>query len=154
MAQQGFLGSQPFWLDRNGIANLVLLSLLKSKHWVTYDSTKNNGAFIVHTLDGEIHFKRCPDTGFPYIDLDDVSLDGFMLVQTIRGNYEGFTKRDIIKTCKASKLQSKLGQLCGTKLKQMLKEKEKGVMCYCIIVLSPSKTLRMPSQFSVLPLTG
>lgn len=73
MSQQGFLGSQPFWLDCNGIDSIISLESLETKHCITYDSSKNNGAFIVHTPKGEVHFKRCPDTKFPYISLDDVS---------------------------------------------------------------------------------
>jgi hypothetical protein len=79
--QQGLLGSQKFWLDRNGIANVISLKSLESKHRVTYDSTKDGGAFVVHTPEGKVYFRRCPDTGFPYIDLDDVNQDGAILVQ-------------------------------------------------------------------------
>jgi hypothetical protein len=124
-SQQGFLGSQLFWLDRNGIANVISLRSLEMRHRVTYDSTKNGGAFVVHTPEGEVLFKRCPDTGFPYVDLDNALSGGAMLVQTVRRNYEGFTKRDIIKAHEARELQGKLSQLSATEMKQLLREKEK-----------------------------
>jgi hypothetical protein len=83
---------QKFWLDRMGIANVISLKFLKAKYRVTYDSKSSGGSFVVHTQNGPIEFKRCPDTSFPYIDLDDMSQGdkGAMLVQTMRGNYEGF----------------------------------------------------------------
>ena len=106
--QQGFLGSAPFWLDKNGIANVISLRSLETKHRVTYDSTKHGGAFIIHTPKGEVYFRRCPDMGFPYIDLDDSLQGATMLLQTIRdavptirGNYEGFTKQEITKAQEA-----------------------------------------------------
>jgi hypothetical protein len=142
--KKGYLGSQPFWLDQNGIANVVSLKSLEAKHRVTYDSAQDGGAFVVHTKGGRIYFRRCPETGFPYIDLDEEQ--GAMLVQseqrparepildsgatsdtlseedmakltkipTIRGNYEGFTEREIKKAREAHELHAKLGQLSAT----------------------------------------
>jgi hypothetical protein len=137
--QQGYLGSQKFWLDRFGIANVISLQSLESRYKVSYDSTKNGGAFIVHVPEGDIVFKRCPETSFPYVDLDDVAeggdkgvmlmqsdasrckeiisdsgatpshTDSAMLIQTIRGNYEGFTKREVIK---AREMQEMQGRFC------------------------------------------
>jgi hypothetical protein len=125
--QQGYLGSQKFWLDRMGIANVISLKFLKAKYRVTYDSKSSGGSFVVHTQNGPIEFKRCPDTSFPYIDLDDVSQGdkGAMLVQTMRGNYEGFTKREVEKAREIRTLQGQLGHLSDTELKGLLKNKEK-----------------------------
>jgi hypothetical protein len=125
--QQGYLGSQKFWLDRIGIANVISLKSLEEKYRVTYDSKASGGCFVVHTPSGSIEFKRCPDTSFPYIDLDDVSHGdkGTMLVQTVRGNYEGFTKREIEKAREVRVMQGRLGQLSETELTGLLKNKEK-----------------------------
>lgn len=130
--KQGFLGSTPFWLDRNGIANVVSLRSLESKHRVTYNSTPDEGAFVVHTPEGKVYFCRCPDTGFPYIDLDDASQGATLLLQsnqqgipTIRANYEGFTSREISKVRDVRDLQARLGQLSATKLQGLLRAKDK-----------------------------
>ena len=38
-------------------------------------------------------FSQCPMTGFPYMDLNKVKANkAVMLVQTIRKNYEGYTR--------------------------------------------------------------
>jgi hypothetical protein len=125
--QQGYLGSQKFWLDRMGIANVISLKSLEEKYRVTYDSKSSGGSFVVHTANGPVEFKRCPVTSFPYIDLDDVSQGdkGAMLVQTVRGNYEGFTKREVQKAREMRTLQGRLGHLSETELKGLLKDKEK-----------------------------
>ena len=125
--QQGYLGSTLFWLDRMGIANVISLKSLEEKYHVTYDSTKFGGSFLVHTESGIVTFKRCPETSFPYIDLDDMSQgdQGAMLVQTVRKNYEGFTRREVERAREVRELQSRLGQLSETELKTLLKEKDK-----------------------------
>jgi hypothetical protein len=148
---QGYLGCLKVWLDPIGIANVVSLKSIKAKHRVTYDSELNDGAFVVHTPEGPIQFKTCPDTGFPYIDLDETTMtdngamllqtmpilgniatshfmevpEGSPFIQTVRGNYEGFTKRDIQAAKEARLLQGKLGQISNTELRQLLKEKDK-----------------------------
>jgi hypothetical protein len=110
-----------------GIANVISLKSLEEKYRVTYDSKSSGGCFVVHTSNGPIEFKRCPDTSFPYIDLDDVSHGdkGAMLVQTVRGNYEGFTKREVEKAREVRTLQGRLGHISDTELKGLLKNKEK-----------------------------
>lgn len=125
--KQGYLGSTLFWLDSMGIANVVSLRSLEARHRVSYDSTKEGGAFVVHTKNGDVVFDRCAETGFPYIDLDDVSFgdNGAMLVQTVRGNYEGFTERDVLRARAARELQHRMGQPSDTEIKHLLKEKEK-----------------------------
>ena len=48
-----------------------------------------------------------------------------MLVQTIRKNFEGFTKREVERAKEVRKLHNHLGQLSETELKGMLQEKDK-----------------------------
>jgi hypothetical protein len=124
--QQGYLGSQKFWLDCGGIANVISLKSLEEKYRVSYDSTIEGGAFVVHTDRGDITFNRCPDTSFPFIDLDDVTGGdmGATLVQTVRENYEGFTKREVLKAREMRELQGRLGHLNESEVKQLIKEKD------------------------------
>ncbi|KAL7531143.1 hypothetical protein ACHAXR_008885 [Thalassiosira sp. AJA248-18] len=107
---QGYLGSELFWLDRMGIANVVSLDSLERKYHVSYESLKKDGAFICKTSDGEVIFKRCPTTKFPYVDLDEEgSENAVLLVQTVRKNYEGFTRREVERAILARKLQARSG---------------------------------------------
>jgi hypothetical protein len=106
---------------------LSSLKSLEARHRVSYDSTKEDGAFIVHTKNGGVIFGLCPETGFLFINLDNVSFGdkGAMLVQTVRGNYEGLTERDIKCARAARELQHRMGQPSDMEIKQLLKEKEK-----------------------------
>eukprot|EP00804_Cyclotella_cryptica_P001120 CCRYP_008416-RA/>CCRYP_008416-RA protein AED:0.95 eAED:0.41 QI:0/-1/0/1/-1/1/1/0/146 len=49
-SRKGFLGSTEFWLDENGIANVVSLRTLEKKFRITYDSNENGGAHSYATL--------------------------------------------------------------------------------------------------------
>jgi hypothetical protein len=103
--EQGYLGPHLFWLDTNGIANVVSLKTLERSYTMRYDSDKNDGAFVFETPRGNVIFNRCPATGFPYIDLDNHAEDGaVMLIQTVQVNYEGFTKRQIKQAIEARKM--------------------------------------------------
>ena len=64
---------------------------------------------MVHTDKGRVCFHK-DEQDLPYIDLDaSVYYAATMLVQTVRGNYKGFTKKDI-KSAKATRqLQGMIG---------------------------------------------
>jgi len=93
-----------------GIASVILLRSLEAKYHVKYDSKVKGGAFIASTPEGDIIFTRCLETGFPFLDLDDHSNDGaIMLVQTVRKNFEGYTREEVKCAVEAHKLQSRTG---------------------------------------------
>jgi len=79
---------------------------LEKKYRITYDSWE--GYYVVHTQDGLVKFYK-DENGLPYIDLEDSEEDTAMLlvqmgseeaatafVQTVRQNYEGFTKKEVL----------------------------------------------------------
>ena len=74
---------------------------LESIYRITYDSWA--GDYVVHTPKGEVRFYK-DEQGLPYLDLNECDAVGAMLllqrkeaetgvslVQTVRGNYEGYT---------------------------------------------------------------
>jgi hypothetical protein len=98
---------------------------------ITYDSWK--GYYVVHTPKGEVRFYK-DEQGLPYLDLEgsnkagtllilqhkggthdeneEVTRDedeGVSLVQTVRGNYEGYTKREVLKAKEARRAQAMMG---------------------------------------------
>jgi hypothetical protein len=101
---------------------------LKRLYRITYNSW--DGYYVVHTPRGEVKFYK-DKQGLPYINLDksdeeaavlliqimeqqdkekkDSTKEGVTLVQTVRGNYEGFTKREVIKVREAREAQAMLG---------------------------------------------
>jgi hypothetical protein len=86
----------------------------KQKHKVTYNSWDRDGVFIVHTTKGMVEFKPS-EQGLHYIDVSKeadlvqhmlvhtvtdnkttTSSDiGFMMVNTVRANFEGYTMHNI-----------------------------------------------------------
>ena len=116
-ADQRGPGSSIFymWLMRNGISNIISSpSLEKDGLRVTYDTLKSQ---VVHFPDGNpIFFKR--DTGLcdqdPYVNveyLNTIKCETFNMIQTVRRDFEGFTKREAEKANIACKAQTILGSL-------------------------------------------
>jgi hypothetical protein len=112
MTEIGNLGKiKGMWLNESGIANMVPLELI-SKLWrITYDSHggMNRGHFVVHTDHGNIVVQK-NEKGMPYINLagvdGEVALD---FVQTVRGNMEGFTRREVEEARAAREAQGMVG---------------------------------------------
>eukprot|EP00804_Cyclotella_cryptica_P006222 CCRYP_015296-RA/>CCRYP_015296-RA protein AED:0.33 eAED:0.35 QI:23/0/0/1/0/0/3/0/304 len=94
--KKGYLGGTAFWLDEKGIANVV--------------SEQDGGAFVCHTKDGAVVFKRCTTTGFPFVDLSkERNIAAAVLIQTVRQNFEGYTREEVERAIMARKMQSRSG---------------------------------------------
>jgi hypothetical protein len=124
MNKKGTYGGLKVWYLPDGIANIFSMHELEKKYRITYNSWM--GYYVVHTPWGEVRFHK-DEQGLPYIDLEklneaatimllqqgEVALereaDETALVQTVRGNYEGFTKREVLKAKEARRGQAMLG---------------------------------------------
>eukprot|EP00804_Cyclotella_cryptica_P004758 CCRYP_016241-RA/>CCRYP_016241-RA protein AED:0.30 eAED:0.32 QI:0/0/0/1/0/0/4/0/361 len=108
--KKGYLGGTAFWLDEKGIANVVSLRTLEKNFRVSYDSEQDGGAFVCHTKNGAVVFKRCPTTGFPFVDLSkERGIAAAVLIQTVRQNFEGYTREEVERAIMARKMQSRSG---------------------------------------------
>jgi hypothetical protein len=107
----GEYGSMNVWYIPDGIANIFSMNELEKKHCITYDS--RDGYYVVHTTSGEVQFHK-DENGLPYTDLGESSEDAAamlvqtgsedaanMLVQMVHENYEGYTKREILRAKEA-----------------------------------------------------
>ena len=108
---KGYLGSIPFWCDPRGIASVISLRTLEKRFkQVKYNSNVRGGAFVVTTPSGEVVFNRCDVTGFPFVDLAEEGEElAVQLVQTVRKNYEGFTRAEVARAIRARKAQAAAG---------------------------------------------
>ncbi len=124
--QMGTYGNLKVWYIPDGIANIFLMHELEKKYRITYDSWE--GHYIVHTPKGEVNFYK-DEQGLPYIELDGptgrkaavmllqsmqqehrVCMGVEVLhVQTVRDNYEGHTKRDVLQDKEARRAQAMIG---------------------------------------------
>lgn len=112
-------GNTPVYLNESGIANVLSLKQLGRLHRITYDSWDRGGVFMVHTPSGIVEF--IPDErGLHYLDLaahpnaahmftTTTQAPSGSIIKTIRDNYEGFTKREVIKAHEARRLQAMMG---------------------------------------------
>ncbi len=118
------------WYIPNGIANIFSMHELEKHYRITYDSWE--GYYVVHTPWGEVKFHK-DEQGLPYIDLDGSTQEAAtmlvqigarqhgefaenrnegehtMLVETVQGNYKGYTKSDILKAKQARHAQVMMG---------------------------------------------
>ena len=111
------------WLNKNRVANLLSIPQLEEDGYrIKYDT---QGDWEVFTPEGKrIVFQR--DTGvckrMPYLDLRKHK-GGFALIETVRKNFEGFTKRQIKKAILAREAQAMTGHYPDEKFKQMVSSK-------------------------------
>jgi len=115
--KRGYLGSILMWWGDTGIANVISLKALEEKcralgGHLKYHSKDEGGVFIADLGNGTvIPFKRCPETDFPFINLDEhCGKDGIiMLLQSVRKNFEGFSKKEVQRAIHARDAQAMMG---------------------------------------------
>jgi hypothetical protein len=135
--RMGMYRNLKVWYIPDGIANIFSMHELKKQYRITYDSWE--GHYVVHTPKGEVNFYK-DEQGLPYIELDGpagckaamilpqsmqqehVANTGVevMHVQTVRGNYEGHTKRDVLQAKEAQHAQAMIRNLWGGDFKGMV----------------------------------
>jgi len=69
----------------------------------------NAGHFVIHTDQGNIKVQK-NSKGMPFIDLDGVEGEvALEFIQTVRGNMDGFTRREINEARAAREAQGMMG---------------------------------------------
>ncbi len=102
---EGECGTLTVKHNPRSIANVLSLHQAKDRHRVMYDSWDHRGVFQVHTQDGIVEFKPC-ERGLHYHNMsDDESNIGLMLVNTVTGNFEGYTHKEIERAREARRIQ-------------------------------------------------
>jgi hypothetical protein len=103
------------WLNEGGVASVVPLKLLEQIYPVSYHSAKgmNAGHFVIHSREGDI-VCRNNSRGMPYLNLEELEAEvALCLIQdtidTVRTNFEGYTKREIEEAKQAREAQGMLG---------------------------------------------
>ncbi len=138
---KGKLGDMTVHHNPKSIANVLSLHLVKQKHRVMYDSWNCDGVFIVHMPKGVVEFKPS-EKGPHYIDVSkegdsahhklvNIETDNkmtssdeqFVMVNTVRGNLEGYTKHDIKKAQEARRLQGMIENHTEREFEEMVREK-------------------------------
>ena len=101
------------WFHPDGIANILSLSRVKTKYWITFDSDENN-EFIVHKPDGSTRNFKESSCGLYYHDtsmeVTGVAETGTVLVTTVADNASNYTHADYSHALLAHKTQQIIGQ--------------------------------------------
>jgi hypothetical protein len=155
MDSSGSLGAlEQVRLNKGGVAMIIPLKQLEKICPVRYDSTRNGGAFVCHTKDGDVVLKN-NDKGMPYLDLREFEAEAVLsfapetalsFVQTVRGNMEGFTKPEVEEAQKAREAQAMLGHPTDRDFLGMVRG---GMISNCPVTANAVKNAHDTSQFSV-----
>jgi hypothetical protein len=87
------------------IANVLSINGAKERHRVTYDIKDRGGVFQVHTNQGIVEFKPSA-RGLHYHDVSNASSNiELMLVNTVRENFEGYSRHEVEKAKEAQRIQ-------------------------------------------------
>ena len=122
--KKGYFGDLQVWLNEQGVANLISISMLKKDGYSVSKTT--TGEWKVVTPGGDtIPFKRDKGltVGMPYIDLREHQ-EGLAFIETIRKNMAGFTPQEIEKAKLSRETQGHVGHPPDGVLKQMIGEKD------------------------------
>ena len=102
------------WFHPDGIANILSLTRVKTKYWITFDSDENN-EFIIHKPDGSTRNFRESSHGLYYhntsMEVTEVAETGTALVTTVANNASNYTHADYTRALLARKTQQIIGQL-------------------------------------------
>ncbi|KAL7462937.1 hypothetical protein ACHAXS_003308 [Conticribra weissflogii] len=101
------------------IANILSFTDLEKRYRISYDTTDTGGEFVVHTPSGEVRFKR-DGLGLPYMNLKD-SEAAVCLINTIQGNAEGYTKRQVNEAHEARRAIAMVGGPTEAEFTQMVR---------------------------------
>lgn len=99
------------YFNPSGIANVLSLGLLNDSYPIDYirDDGDGKGAFVVTTRLGNIKFRNIGN----YLHCADIAdlpaAAAAMFVNTIAENFEGYTKREVLKAHEARRFQRMIG---------------------------------------------
>jgi hypothetical protein len=104
------------WFNKDGIANILSMSLVKKKFPVRYDSAVGD-QFIVSKPDKDVIF-AASSSGLYYHDTTNRAV---MLVTTVKENKEGFTDREFTRAKAAHRALGLVGYPSPRDFKNMVR---------------------------------
>jgi hypothetical protein len=88
---------------------IVPLKILEQIWPVTYDSRRHGGKFVLKTDQGNIIVKN-NGKGMPYLNLQELEAKvALSFIQTVQGNMEGYTRREVKEARQARDVQAMVG---------------------------------------------
>ncbi len=152
---EGELGQLTVHHNPNSIANVLSLKAVAEKHRITYDSCDWNGVFKVHTPDRVVEFKPS-ERRLHYVDMSlkgdiiqhmfvtadtpeeedneevENATEEYVMINTVQGNLEGYTRHKIEKAQQARSLQGMIGNPTERELVGMVRKK---LIANCLVTV-------------------
>ena len=113
------LGDQTVHFHDSYISNILSLGLLKQRYRITYDSTSDDGAFVVHRP-GKSPLKFCYASNGLHL-LKTKGHGEINLLTTVEEQKKRFSRREISGAKRAKELVATLGYPSDADLRAMLK---------------------------------
>ncbi|KAL7469296.1 LOW QUALITY PROTEIN: hypothetical protein ACHAXS_009566 [Conticribra weissflogii] len=107
MHKFGYMGKLKMWINPNGLANILSFNEVEQLYQIEYGTSSTKGCFLVHTNHGKIVFKKNA-IGLPYTSIAETRT-AFCLINTVRGNFEGYTKKEVVQARNAREALAKVG---------------------------------------------
>lgn len=94
MHKFSYMGNPIVWVNPKGLANILSFHELEQQYEITYRSKAIEGAFIVHTNQGNIIFNRNEIGKYRTSTHQKPNQQCAMcLINTVQDNYKGFRKK-------------------------------------------------------------
>ena len=151
---KGAFGKLDCWLNEDWIANLLSVPELKKLGYrITYDSvdgfTQVTPPGASHDGPRTIRFHE-DEKGLPFIDIDrDAVVFSQTMVDTVRGNMEGFTKKEKIKAKLAYEARGMVGHMSERDFDFLVSNQKLDNMPFTFTDLQNSKRMFGPSLAAV-----
>jgi hypothetical protein len=135
------------WLNEGGVATIVPLKILEQIWPVSYDSRRHGGNFVLKTDQGDIIVKN-NGKGMPYLDLRELEAKvALSFIQTVRGNMEGYTRREVEEARQARDVQAMVGHPTDQAFLRMVRS---GMIVDCPVtptaVLNSNRIFGLPPE--------
>ena len=121
--EKGFFGLWDFWLNEQGIANLLSIPQLEKYGYVINYTT--NRDWVVTTPERKtVMFQKDVDMckGMPYLDVRG-NHDAFVMIQTFREKFGMFTEKQVEKAIESREMQAHMDHTTDEMFKPMVSSK-------------------------------
>ncbi|KAL7462325.1 hypothetical protein ACHAXS_002705 [Conticribra weissflogii] len=114
-----YLRKLKVWVNSKGLANILSFNDLEQHYPIKYGTGSTGGAFIVCNNSKKLVLKK-NSIGLPYINIAQVT-KAICLINTVKQNFEGHTKKEVQQAVKAREALAKIGHPTEREFAEMVR---------------------------------